>query len=269
MKRHEMLGLNLHDPLDEVMKAVAMGMENSATHIAQGKPNQEFPRFMQFEDIVIHASLEHLGYGPIPNLKPMLEQGVDRAVEYFFGDWWRKCENDSIRLDKSRPDRALSWFGVLQKALLLGGLTGKWGEVAKICSWFDATIEAEFQGGLIDDSYQQLFLCIASKLAPTPMTNVEQILTSVRAAKSKPTKLLYAAWQSVMDQDQKSFNKAFKESVSHFAKSGGKNLPNVNFWLALDQSAVWLIAEREGLSFPPLPDKLDASVLRRQTIGLN
>ncbi len=217
---------------------------------------------------VMHAVLEHLGYGPIDRLLDRLNIGVDHCVEYFFGDWWLGDESDAQALDKSRPDRALRWFDILPNALLLGGLTSRWDDVAKICSWFDATIEAEYQAGQIEDQYMQLFLCIASDLRPQPMQGVDDLLAKVKSCRTKRPKLLCAAWEAAIARDQKAFDKALKESVSHFLKVDAQDVPNVNFWVALHPSVVWLIAERNGLKFPELPEKLDAAVVRRQTIGL-
>jgi hypothetical protein len=56
--------------------------------------------------------------------------------------------------------------------------------------------------------------------------------------------------------------------VRHFLEVDEQNVPNVNSWIALHASLIWLIAERNGLEFPNLPEKLDAAVLRRQTVGL-
>ena len=61
---------------------------------------------------------------------------------------------------------------------------------------------------------------------------------------------------------------ALKDAVAHFLKADAEDVPNVNFWVALQPSFVWLLAERNGLTFPRLSEKHDAAVVRRQTIGL-
>jgi hypothetical protein len=214
------------------------------------------------------AVLEHLGYGPMQDLAMHLNKGIDYCNEYYFGDWWVADESDARALDKSRPDRALRWFDVLPNALLLGGLTSRWEDVAKICSWFDATIEMEYQAGQIEDQYMQLFLCIASSLRPEPMHGVDQLVAKVKGCRTKRPKLLCSAWEAATAKDQKAFDKALKDSVNHFLKVDAQDVPNPSFWVALHPSIVWLIAERNGLQFPSLPEKLDAAVVRRQTIGL-
>ena len=189
-------------------------------------------------------------------------------MEYFFGDWWSDDEYDARAIDKSRADRELHWFGVLPNALLLGGLTGRWDDVAKICSWFDESIEMEYQAGLLEDQYMQVFLCIASSLRPQPMPGVDEMVAKVKKCRTKRPRLLCAAWEAAIARDQRAFNKAMKDSVQHFLKVDAQDVPNVCFWVALAPSIVWLIGERNGLVFPTLPEQLDAAVVRRQTIGL-
>ncbi|MGD9724661.1 MAG: hypothetical protein AB7E98_24985 [Pirellulales bacterium] len=239
-----------------------------ASRSVPGQPHQQLVRESQVARSVICAVLEHLGYGPIDNLAWRLNHGVDCSVEYFFGDWWRGDEEDAKALDKSRPDRELRWFDVLPHALLLGGVTGRWNDVAKICSWFDASIEMEYRGGMNEDADMQLFLCIASNLSPAPMPGVDGMLANVKASRARRPRLLCAAWEAALAKDQKAFSKALKDSVSHFLKIDAQDVPNPNYWVALHASFIWLLAERNGLAFPELPEQVDAALIRRQTIGL-
>ena len=245
-----------------------MNEQDYVRETSPGQPHQQFTREGRIAETVIYAVLEHLGYGPIDMLSARLDQGVDRAVEYFLGDWWTGDEDDARSLDKSRPDRQLRWFDVLPHALLLGGLTNRWDDVARICSWFDASVEMQYQGGLLEDEYMQMFLCIALTLRPEPATRIDEILAKVKACRTKRPRLLADLWQATVAKDQKAFDKALKASVTHFLKVDAQNVPNVNYWVALHPSFVWLVAERNGLVFPELPEQVDAAVVRRQTIGL-
>jgi hypothetical protein len=268
LKRHEVLGKKLHNSLQEFLNILRAYDAEYSQRVAPGKPTQQMSRESHIMDAVAHAVLEHLGYGPIENLAGRLNQGVDDSVEYYFGDWWRGDEYDSKCLDKSRPDRELRWFDVLPHALLLGGLTGRWDDVAKICSWFDASIEMEYQAGMLEDAYMQLFLCIASSLSPAPMPGIDAILAKVKACRTKRPRLLCAVWEAALAKDQKAFDKTLKDSVSHFLKTDAEDVPSVLFWVALHPSFIWLLAERNGLAFPELPEQIDAAIVRRQTIGL-
>jgi len=267
-KRHEILGRKLFDPLDVCLSVLAQGDALDAEQTAVGSARQQFARESELRRTVAYTVLEHLGYGPLPSVSARLNRGVDRAVEYFLGDWWRASESDSQALDKSRPDRRLRWFDILPNALLIGGLTGRWDDLTKICSWFDESIEMEYRGGMNEDTYMQLFLCIASDLSPTPMPGIDGMLANVKASRTKRPRLLCALWEAALAKDQKAFNKALKDSVSHFLKVDAKNVPNVSFWVALHPSFVWLLAERNGLVYPELPEPIDAAIVRRQTIGL-
>jgi hypothetical protein len=267
-KRHQILRKKLHTSRKVCLEVMASYEPKYATRTARGQPQQQFEREMAIGRAVVYAVLEHLGYGPVEDLTAHLDRGMDRSLEYFFGDWWVGDEDDARALDKSRSDRALRWFGVLPKALLLGGLTGRWDDVAKICSWFDESVEVEYHGGLVADEYMLMFLCIASSLSPQPMPGVDGMVAKVKACRSRRPKLLCALWEATLAKDQKAFDKALRDSVQHFLKVHAQNVPNVTFWVALHPSIIWLMAERDGLEFPELPEEIDAAIVRRQTIGL-
>lgn len=269
-KRHEILGPKLRETVETTLHLLLVrGEAKYQERTAPGQPQQQFDRAFRIGDMVNLAVLEHLGYGPIDELAVHLNKGVDYCLEYFFGDWWVGDESDARALDKSRPDRALQWFGILPSALLLGGLTGRWDDVAKICSWFDETIELEYQGGLIADEYMVMYLCIALSLRPQPAPGVDEMIAKVKACRSRRAKLLCALWEAALGEDQKAFNKALKDSVKYFLKHDAEDVPNVSFWVALDASSLWLLAERNGLQFPAdLPEDVEAAIVRRQTIGL-
>jgi len=248
-------------------------------------------RSTQIRDKLMYPALQHLGFGPVDGVREQVEQGMDLAVEYFLGTWWqpdairglppeelsrfglsdpdqleRIIENNSQARDKHLPDRELVWFRAIASALFLGGLAGRWDDLAKIGSWFDASIEPEYQAGQIEDEYQQLFICIAASLTSRPVEGVAELLTRLKKCRTKRPRLLCAAWEAANAADQATFNKAFPETVKHFLSKGEGG--QAYDWLAIDQSTIWLIAEHRGLSFPPLPDKLKAAVVTRHSAGM-
>lgn len=270
MQRHEILEKQLRETREDTLRILAREGALHDEQTAPGKPHQQFARAVQMDAFVSYAVFEHLGYGPVEGLVDRLNTGVDRAVEYFFGDWWRGDADDSRALDKTRPDRELAWLGVLPHALLLCGLTGRWEDAAKICSWFEASIQMEYRFELNDYEYQWLYLCIVSSLRPEPLEglDVESTLATLQRCRPKHPRLLGRVWEAVLAGDQKEFNHALKASVQHFLKAGAQNVPNWNFWVARDESLMWLVAEKRGLRFPCLPERPDAAVVRRQTTGL-
>ena len=217
---------------------------------------------------LLYPALRHLGFGPIgiDDVRKEIDHGVDLAVEYFHGTWWYTDEisddRDSLKaMDKKRP-----WYEALTSSLFLAGLVGRWDDIGKIGSWFDATIEPEYQAGQIEDEYMQLFICIAGSLSPQPMEGAAELLAKVKKCRTKRPRLLCAAWEAANAADQAAFDKAFPETVKHFLSKpeGGQ----VYDWVAIDQSSVWLIAEHRGLTLPPLSEKLQAAVVTRQSVGL-
>lgn len=269
MKRHQILGKNLHTTLEECLYCFARREKEYPERTIPEKKTQQFTRELYISEKVSYAVFDHLGYGPTEGLREHLDRGVDEALEYFFGDWWQRCPRDSRALDKTRWNRELRWFSVLSNALLLCGLTGRWDDAEKICSWFDDSIRVEYQGGMIEDEYMLMFLRIASDLSPQPMAKVDIITEYVKKCRARRPRQLLALWEAAMAADQKAFDKALAKAVKHFLKYDAEDVPNFNFWVALHPSFVWLVAERNGLQFPDLPEELDAAVVRRQTIGLD
>lgn len=268
LKRHQILKRELHETLEVTLQLLDSNEAKRGERTAPGKPQQQFDREMQLSGIVSCAVLEHLGYGPIERLESRLQTGVDLALEYFFGDWWVGDDDDSIALDKSRPDRELRWLGVLPYGLLLAGLTQRWADVEKLSSWVDSSIQLEHRFELNDYEYQWLYLCIASELRPDPLDGIDETLNALRECRPKHPRNLCAAWEAAISSDQKAFDKAFKASVRSFLRTHAEDVPNVNFWVGLPESLIWIVAERNGLEFPELDDKLDAAIVRRETIGL-
>lgn len=229
-------------------------------------------------------ALRHLGFGPIDadEVRREVDDGVTLSVDYFHGDWWRA---DAIRqfdftddekedliefnrsgLDKSYPHRKLQWYTALTSALFLAGLVERWGDLSKICSWFDATIEPEYQAGEIEDEYQLVLLCIAGSLALEPMAGADQLLAKIKKCRTKRPRLLCAAWEAADAGDQDAFDDAFPESVEHFLSK--PNDGQIYDWVAIHQSSIWFIAEHNGLKLPTLTDKQRAAVVTRQSAGL-
>jgi hypothetical protein len=241
-------------------------------------------RSSRIEQKVFYPVLQHLGFGPIAieAVRKEIEHGVDLAVDYFDDTWWRPdemrraglSENEldvmnarNLRaMDKSRSDRELKWYEAFKNALFLGGLAGRWDDLARISSWFDATIEPEYQAGQLEDEYQQLFICIAGSLSPQPMEGMDELLAKVKKCRTKRPRLLCAAWEAAHAADQAAFNKAFPETVKHFLSKPEDG--QVYDWVAIDQSSIWFIAEHRGLTLPPLSERQAAAVVTRQSAGL-
>lgn len=252
-------------------------------------------------DKLYYPVLQHLGYVSIEpeTIRKEVETGVDLSLDYFLGSWWRPeaidrakleevyrksrqgkpptivtpanfvdgvIDNNLRAMDKSHPERDLNWFAAYTSSLFLGGLTQRWDDLAKISSWFDATIEPEFTGGELEDEYQLVFLCIAGSLAPEPMERVDELLAIIKKCRTKRPRLLCAAWEAAEEGNQAAFNRAFPATVKHFlSQPAGAQAYD---WVAIHQSSIWFIAERHGLKFPPLSDKEQAAVVTRDSAGL-
>lgn len=242
-------------------------------------------RYARINNKLFYPCLQHLGFGPInPALiRKEVEEGVDLALQYFDDQWWRVenmdreglqesafhelLQRNTMRMDKSASRNGLQWFTAFTASLFLGGLSNRWNDIAKICSWFDADIGPEYTAGELEDEYMLLFVCIAGSLRPEPMEGVEEVLAKVKRCRTKRPRLLCAAWEAANAADQAAFDKAFKESVGHFLSKPEDGQIH-DCWIAKHQSVIWLIAEHRGLNFPPLPEKHRAAIVTRESSGL-
>jgi hypothetical protein len=242
LKRYEILGKKLHSSLEECMRMTNDEFATYADRIAPGKRKQESHRRYHINACVHCAVLEHIGYGPVEDLVGRLNHGVDCAVEYFFGDWYRPEEIGGKALDPSWPARAILGTAVLEDALLLSGLTARWDDVTRICSSFNANIDLERQGDMIEDPDTQVYLCIASSLSSTPMPGADAMLAKVKANRSSRERrlhLLCAVWDAALAKDQKAFNKALKDSASHFLKAEAEEVTTFGVALRSSSCGFW------------------------------
>lgn len=253
--------------------------------------NQRIDHFRSKLDLVIW---HHLGLGDVPDIERHVDHGVDLAIDYFWSDWWTAegldrlmpleleqelgfdrpgdardnfLNGNACAVNKQHPERSLKWLVPLQAGLLLGGLAGRWADVAKVCSWFDPTIEPEYSAGIVEEQLFLWYVGVACQLKPEPDDDVGTLFERVRAARRKRPRLLMAAWEAVMSIDQDAFDQAFPASVKHFVSSADKKTKIAREWVALDQSIVWLVAEQRGLRLPALSPKCAAAVITRQSIS--
>jgi hypothetical protein len=235
-------------------------------------------------DKLLYSIFKHLGFDYVTTkeIREEVEQGVDMAVRYFDDKWWRPehmdkgnfseaelaayTEANREGLDKANPHRYLRWFTAFTSALFLAGLSGRWHDLSKICSWFEATIEPEYTAGQLEDEYMQLFICIAASLRPEPMPGADKLLAKIKKCRTKRPRLLCAAWEAANAADQAAFDRAFPETVKHFLSKPEDG--DLDKWVAIDQSSVWFIAEHRGLKLPPLSEKEQAAVVTRESAGL-
>jgi hypothetical protein len=261
----------------------------------------------RIHDQLLLPALRHLGLMAIATnqIRKQVDHGVDLALRYFDDTWWRAKldssqissktlneikanpfawdannpdrlsddflrgieEENSLSLDKDNPKRELKWYNAFTSALFLAGLASRWDDLGIICSWFDATIEPEYQAGQLEDEYMQLFVCIAGSMTPSLMKGADKLLVKVKKCRTKRPKLLCAAWEAANAADQAAFNKAFPETVRHFLSKPEDSIKPED-WVATHQSSIWLIAEHRGLTMPPLSERELAAVITRESAGL-
>ncbi|HUE72721.1 MAG TPA: hypothetical protein VMP01_17680, partial [Pirellulaceae bacterium] len=107
-----------------------------------------------------------------------MNEGFDVALDYFVGDWWKNVADPRFdyrdKLDKAHPNRDLIWFQVFAPGLLLGLLTERWSDVAKLCSWVESDLQPEYLGGEVEDQLVHIYLSVAASLRTNPMPGLAE-----------------------------------------------------------------------------------------------
>src|SRR5262245_5729141 len=128
-KRHQILGKNLHNSVSDCLDVLRSSDQDDRALIAAGNRSQFGFRLSLILASLHYPVLEHLGYGPIEDLRQRLDEGMDAAVDYFFGDWWRADKEDARVFGTPGLDHDWLRFDALPAAMLIGGLTGRWNDV--------------------------------------------------------------------------------------------------------------------------------------------
>jgi hypothetical protein len=214
------------------------------------------------------VALHHLGYDIDAEPHKYLDEGVNVAVDYFCGDWWKRDKDAARALNKAAKNRALHWFGEFINCLLLALLSQRWTDVERICDWVDADLDAD-EADPDEDQEEGLpgvYKSIAAGLRKRPMPGLEEIELQIRKTRKERPKHLFAAWDAARNQDQQAFQTAITKSLDHFEKKYGRG-PVAEDWIAKHQSIVIMAARRLGLKPPHLTEQQQARVICPESIA--
>ena len=225
-------------------------------------------RELDAHDSLSLAIMRHLDYETPPWIERCINEGFDVALDYFFGEWWLNDEERPL-VDKRHPDRNLYWFKAFSYGLFLGLLTERWSDVAKLCSWIEADLRPEYIGDDLEDQGCQVYISMAASLRPEPMAGLAEVEANIQKCRTKRPRLLFKAWQAARSGNQLAFNKAMTASLEHFIANRHACGTGMTDWIAHHQSVVCLAAKRLGLQLPPLPEKLAALIVTRESLGFD
>lgn len=230
--------------------------------------NQRFVRHGDVNSALGLVALRHLGYDIGVDPREYLNAGIDVAVDYFCGDWWKGDKNAARAINKASKNRELIWFGEFINGLLLALLGERWTDVERICDWVDADLDAD-EADPDDDQEEELpgvYKSIVAGLRKRPMPGFEEIESQIRKTRKERPKHLFAAWDAARNQDQPAFQTAITKSLDHFEKKYGRG-PVAEDWIAKHQSIVIMAARRLGLKPPQLTERQQARIICPESIA--
>ena len=191
-----------------------------AQNTAPGQPQQHVWRESNLNCCVQMTILEHLGCGPIEGLTDRLNYGMDWALEYCFGDWYRDEEAARDYGMIPEPRRLLLSGSVFWQSLFFGGLTGRWSDVERIAGWYNAHVDLPSQGASLEPYLDaQWQLAVASSVSSQPIPGVEALVAHVKQdddRRREHLRLLCTLWEAAVAKDQPAFAVALKEKIEYF-----------------------------------------------------
>lgn len=225
------------------------------------------------------VGLRHLEVPGALEAEPWVSRGFDAALHFFLDDWHTdprpgdpEEEPYNLVIAARRRDKDVGWYKELSRGMILGLLSGRRDDVARLCAWPWAELVPEYSGmgGDLEDEVALMYLLVASGLRDEPMEGVERVAAKVRKSRAKRPRLLMKLWEAAEGGDQAAFDAALARSLEHAA-----SLPRLDDRdarvverLAGPQTAIALAAGWRGLRTPELPPELSALLITRDSIGL-
>jgi hypothetical protein len=218
--------------------------------------------------------LRHLEYDTPDWVERRVNEGVDVAIDYFFGPWLKEPLPGFATADKHDLDRReyLHWFDAFSVGLLLAMLAGRWDDVARLCGWVEVDMTPDWVNDELQPAGAQVYITIASGLRPEPMSGIAELEANIARSRTKRPRLLLAAWQAARAGDQRAFNDAIGKCLKHFDKWYVANINEpraIPDWIAQHESVICLAARRLGIQVPELPERLAAMLISRESLGFD
>jgi hypothetical protein len=262
MNRHEVLGRSLYESLETTQNLLQRQREKYEKRLSDPARPQHETRCDQLAWAVSQAALQHLGYSPIGDLGPILNEGVDRARLFFTTDWWKAHEEDRFFMEKQREIPVLGWESALQHGVLLADWTDRWNDAEIILDWVDDEVG---RGISQDDPHLNSFLYSLSS-THRKLSVHEELLARIEKRGNRYERQLARVCDAISAGDAVGCRKEVPKAVKAFHKSEAEDVPNFLYWVSLDLSLLWTMAKRKGLPLPALSELEEATLVRTESV---
>jgi len=201
-----------------------------------------------------------MGYAiPQPPLDDWRAAGrrvVAASLHYFCGAWrdsfvWFHDEH----FNRAGARAKLPWIDMYRTGLPFALSLGDWASADKLLEWPGPDLR--FDEGLDDlteeDNAYQIWL--ASRLRGEPASACEAQLDVILQGRRKRPKLAQAAAQALLDRDPAAFTQALTAHLRHH-RQREFDPEQLNAALCLEATALWHLAQRQGLGAQEPPHEL-------------
>ncbi|TWU52031.1 hypothetical protein [Rubripirellula reticaptiva] len=262
MKRHEILERKIGESPDATVARRDREWTKLLRRVEE-RPDKAELKSSQIQWAVNQAAFDHLGFGPTAELNTVLNSGLDNAISFFSGSWWRECEEDRYFLDKKSEWPVQGWDWPLTNGLLLADWTNRWKASEHLLNWVDEDVAR-----CIRHDVSSLNCCLyLVSLLHQRLSVHDQLASFIDKKGTRFERLLSTANEAISRRDDAVFATAIKSAVKQFHKSEAEDGPDFGSWISLELSLTWSFASRRGMTLPTLDPLGDAIIVRPESIA--
>lgn len=204
---------------------------------------------------------------PLNDWRAVGRRMVAAVVYYFFGPWRDKFtymvgdyQQYPEEFDRARARAKLPWIDYYREGLTVALSLSDWQSADRLLGWPGPDLKDDH--GLDDwtteDNLYQIWL--AARARGEKEASVAQERARIERSTRRRPKMLMAAADALLANDQRAFSSALEKYLRHYRKNNLRpaelSRGQVNLDISTDANTLWHLARRRGLGEVPLPDDL-------------
>ena len=221
----------------------------------------------QVDDCFCATVLQHLEADhPFASIKQFVADGVQIALDYFWGDWRDSLYYCGETIGREECRRKLQWIDTYSEGLLLSLLLNGGDATEKLTGWPGADLADKDEVGYKpEDAYYHVLLAhIIRGIEPAEYSTLVDRIRNSRRRRAKL--LLKAALDMAAGEEQEFFN-SLKSYLQYFLKSEFDPTVFVRL-VSIEGSILWNYAKLRGRVIESFGQSLQDLIVTPESIGL-
>lgn len=268
MKRYELLSykINIETNLAE---GIDKDVDWSDIEKFRDYPNRPFIRSINIFECLSFLVLRHLEFrAKEENVVRALQTGTDIVLDFFFGDWMEGEYANYFDPNSFDPEDEMDWLAGFWSGLLFSYLKNDESTCLKLSERIrdDFLHDETTREMLKEDTY--FYILLAYFLSERRSEREAELEAAIEKARGKRAKMLLGCLKSLRAQDAEKFGEQFGLYLKRFLTVEMKGRYNSDY-ISIEGSILWHAARTRGLALPTLPEKQQALIITRETLGLD